>query len=162
MESRHSTRPDGKLDGHSWTIEFPVYIDCTYLNGRYNENGVARQRRSRDAPFIETPRDARYHYSKRFGIESSYRLSEQAIATMTIRDSTVRLLYVVVSLLLQNTWRYLHHEYVATPAGGGVASGGGRTRSSSIWFYELRGRPDAPRGPSPRIGHQTTGSTGSH
>jgi len=108
----------GKLDGHSWTIEFPVYIDCTYLNGRYNENGVARQRRSRDAPFIETPRDARYHYSKRFGIESSYRLSEQAIATMTIRDSTVRLLYVVVSLLLQNTWRYLHHEYVvATPPG---------------------------------------------
>jgi IS4 transposase len=80
---------------------------------------VARQRRSRDAPFIETPRDARYHYSKRFGIESSYRLSEQAIATMTIRDSTVRLLYVVVSLLLQNTWRYLHHEYVATPRRGG-------------------------------------------
>jgi len=23
-----------------------------------------------DAPFIDSPRDARYHYSKRFGIES--------------------------------------------------------------------------------------------
>jgi hypothetical protein len=23
-----------KLDGHSWTVEFPVCIDCTYLNGR--------------------------------------------------------------------------------------------------------------------------------
>ncbi|MDW7539550.1 ISH3 family transposase, partial [Haloferax volcanii] len=22
-----------KLDGHSWTVEFPVYIDCTYQNG---------------------------------------------------------------------------------------------------------------------------------
>jgi len=34
---------------------------------------------------------------------------EQAIATAT-RDATVRLLYVVVSLLLQNVWRYLHYE----------------------------------------------------
>ena len=109
----------GKLDGHSWTVEFPVYIDCTYLNGRYDENGVARHGYAADAPFIETPRDARYHYSKRFGIESSYRLSEQAIATTTTRDATVRLLYVVVSLLLQNVWRYLHYEYVATPRRGG-------------------------------------------
>jgi hypothetical protein len=109
----------GKLDGHSWTVEFPVYIDCTYLNGRYDENGVARHGYAADAPFIETPRQARYHYSKRFGIESSYRLSEQAIATTTTRDATVRLLYVVVSMLLQNAWRYLHYEYVATPRRGG-------------------------------------------
>jgi len=108
----------GKLDGHSWTVEFPVYIDCTYLNGRYDDHGVARHGYAADAPFIETPRQARYHYSKRFGIESSYRLSEQAIATTTTRDPTVRLLYVVVSLLLQNAWRYLHYEYVATPRRG--------------------------------------------
>ncbi len=38
----------------------PVYIDCTYLNGRYDENGVARHGYAADAPFIETPRDARY------------------------------------------------------------------------------------------------------
>jgi len=94
---------------------------------------VARHGYAADAPFIDSPRDARYHYSKRFGIESSYRLFEQAIATTTTRDPTVRLLYVVVSLLLQNVWRYLHYEYVATrPAEAGVASGGGRTRSSSI------------------------------
>jgi hypothetical protein len=109
----------GKLDGHSWTVEFPVYIDCTYLNGRYDENGVGRHGYAADAPFIDTPRQARYHYSKRFGIESSYRLSEQAIATTTTRDATVRLLYVVVSLLLQNAWRYPHYEYVATPRRGG-------------------------------------------
>jgi len=87
----------GKLDGHSWTVDFPVYIDCTYLNGKYDENGVARHGYAADAPFIDSPRDARYHYSKRFGIESSYRLFEQAIATTTTRDPTVRLLYVVVS-----------------------------------------------------------------
>jgi len=120
----------GKLDGHSWTVDFPVYIiDCTYLNGKYDENGVARHGYAADAPFIDSPRDARYHYSKRFGIESSYRLFEQAIATTTTRDPTVRLLYVVVSLLLHRTsggtfttsmWR--------RPAEAGVASGGGRTR----------------------------------
>jgi len=49
----------------------------------------------------------------------AYRLFEQAIATTTTRDPTVRLLYVVVSLLLQNVWRYLHYEYVATPRRGG-------------------------------------------
>ena len=43
----------GKLDSHSWTVEFPVYIDCTYLNGRYDENGVARHGYAADAPFIE-------------------------------------------------------------------------------------------------------------
>jgi len=39
---------------------------------------VARHGYAADAPFIDSPRDARYHYSKRFGIESSYRLFEQA------------------------------------------------------------------------------------
>ncbi len=107
------------LDGHSWTVEFPVYIDCTYQNGRYDEHGVARHGYAADAPFIDTPRDARYHYAKRFGIEASYRLSEQSIATTSTRDPVVRLLYVVVSLLLQNVWRYLHWEYVATPRRGG-------------------------------------------
>ena len=36
----HSLR--GKLDGPAVTVEFAVYIDCTYLNGRYDEQGVAR------------------------------------------------------------------------------------------------------------------------
>ncbi|MFB1065014.1 ISH3 family transposase [Natrinema sp. H-ect4] len=108
-----------KLDSHSWTVEFPVYIDCTYQNGRYDEHGVARHGYAADAPFIDTPRNARYHYAKRFGIEASYRLSEQSIATTSTQDPVVRLLYVVVSLLLQNVWRYLHWEYVATPRRGG-------------------------------------------
>jgi IS4 transposase len=119
----------GKLDGHSWTVDFPVYIDCTYLNGRDDEHGVARHGYAADAPFIETPRDARYYYST-FRYRVAYHLSEQAIATATTRDATVRLLYVVVSLLLQNAWRYRHYESVATPRRGGVASGGGLIRIS--------------------------------
>jgi len=54
-------------------VTFPVYIDCVCQQGRYDEHGVARHGYAADAPFIETPRDAREHYRKRFGIESSYR-----------------------------------------------------------------------------------------
>jgi hypothetical protein len=63
---------------------------------------VARQRRSRDTPFIDTPREARYHYTKRFGIEVSYRLSKQSIVMTIIQNPVVRLLYVVVNLLLNS------------------------------------------------------------
>jgi len=153
----------GKLDGHSWTVDFPVYIDCTYLNGKYDENGVARHGYAADAPFIDSPRDARYHYSKRFGIESSYRLFEQAIATTTTRDPTVRLLYVVVvSLLLQNVWRYLHYEYVATPRRGGRRLWWWPYKEFVNMIRRARGRPSRCVGPSPRIGHLTTDSTANH
>ncbi len=36
-----------------------------------------------------------------------------------MQNPVVRLLYIVVSLLLQTVWRYLHWEYVATPRRGG-------------------------------------------
>jgi IS4 transposase len=68
-----------------------------------------------DAPFVETPRQARNHYAKRFGIESSYRLLEKTMISTTTQDATQRLLFVVIGLFFQNVWRYLHWEYVATP-----------------------------------------------
>jgi hypothetical protein len=108
-----------EFDGHEWTVEFPVYIDCTYKNGKYDEHGVARHGYAADAPFIDTPQQARYHYSKRFGIEATYRLSESTLISTTTTDPTRRLLFVVISLLLQNVWRYLHWKYVATPRRGG-------------------------------------------
>jgi IS4 transposase len=91
-------------------------IDCTYQQGRYGEHDVARHGYAVDAPFIDTPRQARKHYSKRFGIEASYRLSESSLISTTTQDSTRRLLFVVISLLMQNVWRYLHWKCVATPA----------------------------------------------
>ena len=79
---------------------------------------MARHGYAADAPFIDTPRQARSHYRKRFGIESSYRLSEQTTISTTTQDLVRRLLSVVISLLFQNAWRYLHWEYVATPRRG--------------------------------------------
>lgn len=80
---------------------------------------MARQRRSRDAPLIDTPRQARRHYSKRFGTEATYRLSESSLISTTVTDQMRRLLFVVIGLLVQNVWRYLHWEYAATLRRGG-------------------------------------------
>jgi len=76
---------------------------------------VTRHGYAADAPFIKTPRGAREHYRKRFGIESSYRLTRQSLALTRSRDAGFRLLLFVVSLLLQNVWRYLHWMCVAAP-----------------------------------------------
>ncbi len=100
-------------------VTFPVYINCVYQQGRYYEHGVASHGYTADAPFIETPLDAREHYRKRFGIESSYRLAKQSLALTSSRDAGFRLLLFVVSLLLQNVWRYLHWMYGAAPRRGG-------------------------------------------
>ncbi|MFC7200656.1 ISH3 family transposase [Halospeciosus flavus] len=105
--------------GLAGRVRFPVFIDCVYQQGRYDEHGVARHGYAVDAPFIETPRDARIHYSKRFGIEASYRLAKQSLALTSSRDAGLRLLLFIVSLLLQNVWRYLHWMYVAAPRRGG-------------------------------------------
>ena len=79
---------------------------------------MARQQRSRDVPPINAPQQAWNYYSKRFDIESSYRLSERSIASTTTQNPAVRFLYVLISFLLQNAWRYLHWEYVASPGRG--------------------------------------------
>lgn len=81
---------------------FLIYIDATYLQGWYGEHGIDRHGYEGEAPFIETPRQARYHYAKKFGIESSWRLGEQTTAPMTTQEPAPRLLFVVISLLLQN------------------------------------------------------------
>ncbi len=141
-------------------VTFPVFIDCVYQRGRYDEHGVARHGYAADAPFIDTPRDAREHYSKRFGIESSYRLANQSLALTSSRDAGLRLLLFVVSLLLQNVWRYLHWMYVAAPRRG-AASGSGRSRSSVRWWFVLPGQLLVYAELSQRINHSTTGSSGS-
>jgi len=58
-----------KLDGPRWTVDFPDPGVKAYLNGKYDEDTVWRVTAyAADAPFIDcSTRDARYHYSKRFG-----------------------------------------------------------------------------------------------
>jgi len=69
---------------------------------------------------------------------------------------------VVVSLLLQNVWRYLHYEYVATPRRGGRRLWWWPYKEFVNMIRRARGRPSRCVGPSPRIGHLTTDSTANH
>jgi hypothetical protein len=41
-----------------------------------------------------------------------------SVAHTTTQNPAVRFLYVLISFLLQNAWRYLHWEYVASPRRG--------------------------------------------
>ena len=68
-------------------VMFPVFIDCVSQQGRYDEHGVARHGYAADAPFIDAPRDTRDHYSRRLGIESSYRLANQSLVLTSSRDA---------------------------------------------------------------------------
>jgi IS4 transposase len=104
-------------------------VDCTYRMGRYDGHEVARHGYAADAPLIDTTRQARHHYSKRFGIEATYRLSESSLISTTVTDQMRRLLLVMISLLLQNIWRYLHWEYAATPRRGG----------RRLWWWPFEG-----------------------
>jgi hypothetical protein len=74
-----------------------VFIDCVYQQGGYDEHGVARHGCAADAPCIDTPRDAQEYYSKRFGIESSYRLVNQSLAFTSSKDTGLRLVMFFVS-----------------------------------------------------------------
>ena len=58
-------------------------------------------------------------YRRRFGIESSYQIEERARARTTARNALLRLLWVEVSLLLQNLWIWLQWAYVSLPRQGG-------------------------------------------
>ena len=71
-------------------VMFPVFIDGVYQQGRYDEHGVARHGYAADAPFIDTPRDAREHYSKRFGIEPGYRLAKRSLAFTSSQGAGLR------------------------------------------------------------------------
>lgn len=72
-------------------VTFPVFIGCVYQRGRYNEHGVSRHGYAADVLFIDRPLNVRTHYSKCFGIESSYRLAKQSLVLTNSWDAGLRL-----------------------------------------------------------------------
>ncbi len=101
----------GEIDDHTWTVDLLVYIDCTYQQGKYDEEGAACHGYAVDAPLIATPRQTWKYYSRRFRIELTYRLSERSIAMTTTQNPAMRFLYVLISFLSQNTG-----SFTETPA----------------------------------------------
>jgi putative transposase len=97
---------------------FQVNIVVKYSKGKYNRNGLeyfAYAVYNMDLPVKNTFKE----YRKRFGIESSYRLMNQARAHTSTKKPVLRLLYIGLGLLLTNIWIYIQWTYLSIPRQGG-------------------------------------------
>jgi putative transposase len=97
---------------------FQVNIAVKYSKGKYKRNALkyfAYAVYNMDLPIKNTFKE----YRKRFGIESSYRLMNQARIHTSTKKPVLRLLYIGLSLLLVNTWIYIQWTYLSTPRQGG-------------------------------------------
>ncbi len=52
-------------------------------------------------------------YRLRFGIESSYRMKNQCRIKTTIKNPTIRFLFVALAFLIINVWIYLVWHYLS-------------------------------------------------
>jgi len=90
------------------SVEFSLWIACRYSKGKNGKHGLKR------LPYavIGDCRSPILHiaeeYRHRFGIESSYRLMNQARARTSSSDAAFRLLLVGIAFTLVNLWVYLN------------------------------------------------------
>lgn len=111
---------------HPYTVRSPqhgqihvqVAVVGRYFKGRWNKH--ARERYAfviHRYPF--SLRGVFQRYRRRFGIESSYRIWEQARARTASQKACLRLLLVGIAVLLQNLWVFLLWSAVSIPSQGG-------------------------------------------
>jgi putative transposase len=88
-------------------IRFPLWIACRYHNGRANRHGIKTLLFAVLGPCRSSEIRIAEQYRKRFGIEASYRILNQARAKTTSRNLDLRLLLVAIAFILSNLWVYL-------------------------------------------------------
>ncbi|MEE9151967.1 MAG: ISH3 family transposase [Thermoplasmata archaeon] len=93
------------------TAEFDMAIVCKYAKNKYGRKGVVYFTYGLINIKIK-PGECYQKYRKRFGIESSYRMMNVTRARTSSRSPELRLIYVGVSLILQNAWIYLNWTYM--------------------------------------------------
>jgi len=106
---------------------FQVNVVVKYSKGKYNRNEIkhfAYAVYNTDMPIKKIFNE----YRKRFGIESSYRLMNQARIHTNTKKPVLRLLYIGLSLLLVNIWIYIQWTYLSTPRQGG--------RKKTTWTFK--------------------------
>lgn len=97
---------------------FQVNVVVKYSKGKYNRNGIehfAYAVHDVNIPLKNTFKE----YRKRFGIESSYRLMNQARTHTSTKKPELRLLYIGLGILLTNIWTYIQWTYLSMPQQGG-------------------------------------------
>lgn len=89
------------------SITFPLWIACRYSKGKHGKHGVAMLPYAVIGDCKSKVLEISDEYEHRFGIESSYRLMNQARARTSSSDSSFRLLLVGIAFTLVNLWVYL-------------------------------------------------------
>lgn len=92
---------------------FRLYAVAKYRKKRYRKkHGV--QYMFYAAGLVNIPVERMFEeYRKRFGIESSYRMMKKSRARTSSRSAVLRLLYVLVSFVIQNEWVYNKWSYLS-------------------------------------------------
>ncbi|OTE98681.1 hypothetical protein B9G49_15140 [Halorubrum sp. SD683] len=98
--------------------------------------------RKRSKPSSKLCCDSPTIYATRAMLRHAHRLAKQSLAFTNSQDAGLRLVMFVVSLLLQNSWRYLHWRHVAPPPHDGAPPAStpfpSRLKSGVIdWFHDL-------------------------
>jgi len=108
-------------------VTFQVNVVVKYSKGKYKENGIkhfAYAVNNINIPIKNTFKK----YRKRFGIESSYKLMNQARTHTSTKKPELKLLYIGLSLLLVNIWIYIQWTHLSTPRQGG--------REKTTWTFK--------------------------
>lgn len=85
-------------------ITFPLMVVCRYRMGRAGKRGVRYLLFAVLGECRSTPLRIAEEYRQRFGIETSYRIMNQARAKTTSRKAGLRLLLTLIAFILTNIW----------------------------------------------------------
>jgi len=88
-------------------VTFPLWIACRYSKGKHGKHGTVMLPYAVIGDCKSNVLEISNEYEHRFGIESSYRLMNQARARTSSSDSSFRLLLVGIAFTLVNIWVYL-------------------------------------------------------
>lgn len=117
---RSCTCPYTMQSAQDGSITFTLHVVCRYAKGRRGKHGIdVLLFAVLGSPWTGTPQRLAQTYSRRFGIETAYRLMNKLRIRTTSRDPKLRLLFVVLAFLLQNLWLFLAWTVLAVPRRGG-------------------------------------------
>jgi putative transposase len=97
---------------------FDVYVVCKYSKGRYARKGRILFAYVVIGDIKMPPTQVYEEYRRRFGIESSYRLMNQARARTSCTGASLRLFFVGLALILLNLWVYIKWIHLYIPKRG--------------------------------------------
>ena len=127
LKGRKSYSTEYTMHSKENEATFQVNVLVKYSKGKYKEKGIkyfAYAVHNMPMPLKNTFKE----YRKRFGIESSYRLMNQARTHTSTKKPVLRLLYIGLGLLLVNIWIYIQWTHLSTPRQGG--------RQKTTWTFK--------------------------